>query len=380
METKPAPERLAALSRLWSRFAEHEFGAYSPLYAAIGRAVAADDDVLGLVLEAPPPAHQPNVLLAAVHYLVLGGLDHPLADLYRRPQTGADPGPLFRDVCLGHRGQILELMATRRTQTNECGRCAVLAPGLARAAAWIGQPVGLVDAGASAGLNLLVDRYHLDYDGHGAIGPADSAVRISCSVRAAPPHWPPALPRIGRRVGIDRSPIDLTDPDDVRWLLACVWPDTGRLERTAAAVELARLHPAAVRKGDMVTDLPSALDEVGGGPVVVVTSWSYSYLSPDQRQGFAAVLADAGRHQPVAWVSMDTVGVVEQLIGPLETLTDPAGTGPDTAGITPSLLGVVVYDGYDSHAEALALVHPHGAWISWLTGARLAGPPGRTLA
>ena len=123
----------------------------------------------------------------------------------------------------------------------------------------------------------------------------------------------------------------------------------------------------------MVADLPSALEEVGPGPVVVVTSWSYSYLSPDQRQGLVAALADAGRRRPVAWVSMDTVGVVEQLLGSLQARTTPggpggstAGTGAGPAGITPSLLGVIVYDEDGPHPEALALVHPHGAWISWL--------------
>jgi hypothetical protein len=387
VETRPAPERVEALSHLWSRFVDHEFGTYSPLYAAIGRGVAADDELLGLVLEAPDPAHQPNVLLAAVHYLLLGGLDHPLAELYRRraagvepagvepagvgptgaEPTGADPAPLFRDLCLSHRAEVLELLATRRTQTNECGRCAVLAPGLAAAAERIGQPVALVDAGASAGLNLLVDRYLLDYGTHGSVGPADSPVRISCSVRSESLPLP-ALPPIGPRLGIDRSPIDLTDPDDVRWLLACVWPDTGRLERTAAAVELARLHPTVVRTGDMVADLPAVLDEVGTGPVVVVTSWSFSYLSPGQRQGLTAVLADAGRRRPVAWVSMDTVGVVEQLTEPLAALGTTWGARSGTGDTTPSVLGLVVYDGVDSRAEALALVHPHGAWISWLAG------------
>ena len=28
-----------------------------------------------------------------------------------------------------------------------------------------------------------------------------------------------------------------TDPHDVRWLLACVWPDSGRVARTAASIE-----------------------------------------------------------------------------------------------------------------------------------------------
>ena len=59
------------------------------------------------------------MLLAAVHYLVLSGLDHPLADVYAG-RSGVDPGPLFVDVALGHRGRELgELLRTRHTNTNE---------------------------------------------------------------------------------------------------------------------------------------------------------------------------------------------------------------------------------------------------------------------
>ena len=67
---------------LWAQFAERECGTYSPLYAAIAWAVADDGDLLDLVVEVPPAAHLPNVLLAAVHYLLLGGLSHP-----RRPPS-----------------------------------------------------------------------------------------------------------------------------------------------------------------------------------------------------------------------------------------------------------------------------------------------------
>src|ERR1700722_6457962 len=109
------------LGRIWEGFADTSCKGYSPIYDRISRFVATDDDVLALALEAPPAAHQPNVLLGVVHYLLLGGLDHPLAAVYTG-KSDADPGPLFHDLCLTHRTEVLELMETRRTQTNECGR------------------------------------------------------------------------------------------------------------------------------------------------------------------------------------------------------------------------------------------------------------------
>src|SRR6476646_1470251 len=109
------------LADVWIWFADSVGREYSPIYDRVARTVAASDEVLALVREAPPRSHQPNVLLAAVHYLVLGGLDHPLAAVYAGT-SDADPGPLFVDVCLTHRAEIAQLLATRHTNTNEVGR------------------------------------------------------------------------------------------------------------------------------------------------------------------------------------------------------------------------------------------------------------------
>ena len=51
-------------------------------YPAICRAVADDDEVLSLLDRAPLPQRRPLLLLAAVHYLLLSGADHPLAAYY----------------------------------------------------------------------------------------------------------------------------------------------------------------------------------------------------------------------------------------------------------------------------------------------------------
>ncbi|MGC9962360.1 MAG: DUF2332 family protein [Acidimicrobiales bacterium] len=117
------------LADLWIWFAATQCGQYSPLYDRVCRAVAESDETLDIVQAAPPQAHVPNVLLAAVHYLVLAGLDDPLADVYAG-RSEADPGPLFVDVCRANREAIAALLATRHTNTNEVGRSAVLGPAL----------------------------------------------------------------------------------------------------------------------------------------------------------------------------------------------------------------------------------------------------------
>src|SRR5689334_14656430 len=132
-------ERTRELGAVWNLIADTSFAA-APMYDRIARAVAEDEAVLTLVLEAPPDGHFPLLLLAAVHYLVLGGLDHPLAAVYDG-RSDADPVPLFRDVCLSHRAAIGELLARRHVQTNEVGRTAFIGPALAVATDRLGAPL-----------------------------------------------------------------------------------------------------------------------------------------------------------------------------------------------------------------------------------------------
>src|SRR6478752_7336157 len=206
------------LADIWRFLADTGCRGYSPLYDRICRYVADTDAVLAVVLEAPPAGHFPNVLLGAVHYLLLGGLDHPLAAVYAGT-SNADAGPLFVDLCLKHRAEVLQLLASRHTNTNEVGRSAVLGPALTTVAARLGEPLGLVDVGCSAGANLLCDHYLLDYGAAGTTGPKDATVHISCNIVGGNPPIALQLPRVAARVGIDRDPIDLSDDDEVRWLL-----------------------------------------------------------------------------------------------------------------------------------------------------------------
>ena len=235
-------------ARMWAWFATH-CQETSPLYERISRAVAGDRDLLERLRATPPSAQLPPALLAAVHYLVLSGADHPLAELYAGRAEG-DPGPHFLDFCRDHWDDVDDLLSTRHIQTNDCGRSALIAPGLTWLAPASADRFSLVDVGASAGLNLLCDHYRIDYGSFGATGPPDSPVAIHCRVAGGDPPIADRLPTFMSRVGIDRSPIDLTDPTDVRWLLACVWPDSGRLERTAASIALAQQSPPRVIAAD----------------------------------------------------------------------------------------------------------------------------------
>ena len=345
------------LGKIWLYVADSSCRGYSPIYDRICRAVAESDDVLDLVSEAPPLGHNPVLLLAAVHSLLLGGLDHPLAEVYAGASE-ADPGPLFVDVCLGNREAIVDLLSTRQVNTNEVGRAAVIGPALTRVSSRVDGPLALLDVGCSAGLNLFCDRYRLDYGPAGATGSADAAVRIACEVVAGSPPIAPYLPPIAARMGLDRAPVDLQDPEQTRWQLACVWPDTGRLERTRRALDEARRGSLTVVQGDaidavegLVADLPA------DATAVVLTTWVVAYFSAEQRAGFRDALARASMSRPVVWVSGESHGVVD--------LIPSEGVQSDANGLEWSELGLVTFRGGEAVAELLGYVHPHGSALDW---------------
>lgn len=67
-------------------------------------------------------------------------------------------------------------------QTNEVGRSAALLVGLFDLVRACGtERIRLLEVGASAGLNLLVDRFRFEAD-HWTYGPADSPVRLDDAI------------------------------------------------------------------------------------------------------------------------------------------------------------------------------------------------------
>ena len=360
--------RRERLREVWRRFAVDYCRGYSPMYEQICFAVADDDAVLDLALAAPAVGRQPNVLLAAVHYLVLEeASEEPLAPVYVAGAVAGDRvGAMFCELVLRRRDEVAGVLATRHTNTNECGRSAVLVPALRWATARVGEPIALLDVGASAGLNLLLDRYVLDYGPLGTTGPAASPVRITCDAGTAADGVPiaSAAPLIAARVGLDRDPGDVTDEDARRWMLACVWPDTGRLDRTRAAIDLAATDPPHVVGGDMVDDLARVAATLPADlPLCVVTSWVLAYLRPERRPHFRDVLRSLGRDRPVAWISAEVQGVVEGVAVDASTLA----RRPDQSD--PSILACGLYRGGDEELHVLGVCHQHGGWLRWSASA-----------
>jgi hypothetical protein len=345
-------------------------------YQAICQSIADDPELLAMTATARPEQRRPNLLLAAVHFLLLEGTEHPLALFYDTVRAeGAVPagevGPAFQDFCLAHREQILELMATRRTQTNEVRRCTVLLPALCEIARRNqGVELALIDLGTSAGLNMLFDRFGYRYqerDGTGfrLAGDARARVQLECFV----PHEVTALPdltlpNVSERVGLDLDPIDANDEDQSRWLLACLWPDQlPRFERLRAALETWRAtpNPPRISRGDMVDDLAGVAATLPGrGPLIVFHSWAVAYLPEPRQRALAAVVRQLNASRPTHHLFAEEPREVPGLPVP----ESPRGPKAATA---------LVHIDPSGEVERWADAHPHGNWIRWYCSSGLAG-------
>ncbi len=329
------------------------------LYRALCQEIRADRELLSMAARAPESQPPPNLLFAAVHYLLLGGLGHPLRAWYpdlaegeARPVETAFP--VFRELCLAHRSAIEQLIATRLVQTNVLQRCSGLLPAFARAFQDGGhQPLALIEIGPSAGLNLQWDRFFYRYDhrddprdGSGTEwGDPTSGVRVECQARTPLPELPHEIP-VASRCGVDIHPIDVRDPDQVQWLRALVWPDhAGRQARITAAISIAREAAPELVAGDASRALPGLIDRAPEDASLCIygTHTLYQFPREDLIATFKCMQA-ASRRRPVHFVSVE-------------------GTGDRC-----SELRYTVYREGQRQTVLAARCNPHGRWLEWLPG------------
>lgn len=341
------------------RSSGHDSWSRSEFYGHLNRQIADDPAVVELLTAAPEHQQLPVLLLAAVHSIVLAEPDIELARWY--PTTAStprdtDPYPAFRRLCVERSAEIRSIVKTRSVQTNEVGRSALFVPPLGEIEREVG-PVALVDVGTSAGLNLQLDRFRYRYEPGGTVGD-DSPVVIETGTRGPVPV-PARVPSIAARVGLDRNPIDVTDPDEARWLMACVWPDQpDRFERLRGAISIASARPPRLVRGDAVSDVATVIDLVAEqGHPVVLNSWVLNYLDRHARAAYVAELDRVGASRDLTWVFAESPGLA------------PGLPFPDTVDgeHTTALVSARWRDGHRS-IELHGRAHPHGYWLHWMTG------------
>ncbi|MDP8960867.1 MAG: DUF2332 domain-containing protein [Actinomycetota bacterium] len=359
-----AEDRWEVLAESFHRFAEDQARGRSRLYQHLASAIIGTD-VASLLLEAPIEQRRPNLLLAAVHDLLLRGIEHPLARYY--PSVGGWREPdeqllaTFRDFCTWHEDVLRGLVSTRNTQTNEVRRCAALLPALRRAARQASAPLTIVEVGASAGLNLLMDRFAYRYDDL-LVGPDDAALVIDCALRnGTPPPLNTALSS-ARRVGIDLHPLDVHDADHARWLRACVWPEhLDRLHLLAAAIAVAQREPPELVAGHALEALPEVVATLPAGTeLCVFNSATLAYFSQAERGAFVDLIESLSTDRPVWWVSLEAA-FIEPFDWRASTTFQEA-----VEGLTYLITLTRMAGGCRVDDHLLGRSDPHGRWIEWI--------------
>jgi hypothetical protein len=230
-------------------------------------------------------------------------------------------------------------------QTNEVRRSWTLLPCFLEIARRTGvETFDVLELGASAGLNLLWDRYRYRYEA-GSWGPPDAPLELDGQERAPVPASLVALsPRVRRRSGVDLDPVDVTTDEGALRLRSFVWPgQTGRMERLDQAIEAVRREPPQLVRGDLVEQLPRLLAERAPDALTVVFQTAVvGYLDEAGWARAQAVLERAGRDGDLALVWTDR----------------PA---PDVH--THWGLWLRLWRG--GEPELLAHADFHGAWLEW---------------
>ena len=239
-------------------------------------------------------------LLGSVHRLVLERRAGALGVFY--PSVGGTWEPVagpeaVLDLLAEQPDEVREWL-DRPPQTNEVGRATALLGGLLHLDDALRLPVRVVELGASAGLNLLADRFAVG-DPTGIVhGDPASGVRLEegWAGRQLRP-WPGL--RFVERLGCDPRPVDPRTTQGRLTLTAYVWPDQVlRRERLRGALALAAsasgpAETPVVRRrpaGELVDDLRLR----AGTTTVVWHSVVRQYLPTDEQQHLTTRLEELG--------------------------------------------------------------------------------------
>ena len=264
-----------------------------------GRYFAWDGDI------GPSAQSLPLRLAGGLHALVLQG--DPLATCYPPQQVSDDTLWAAITDAMIRQDAFLNNWVDSPPQTNEVRRSAVLIAVGGVLAERFNLPIRLSELGASAGLNLMWERFAMDIAGE-RFGDTDSTVVLAPDWDGPPPSKIQATV-IARR-GVDLNPLDPSDPADQLRLRAYLWPDQpDRMQRTEAAIAL---NNTQIDKADAIDWLAGQLDHDAGRLHLIYHTIAWQYF-PDEVQERGMTLIEAAgsaatADAPLAWFGMEPDG------------------------------------------------------------------------
>lgn len=291
----------------------------------------------------PAGASVPLRLAGALHALKLNG-NPELAKVYPPHMPGDDALWTAVNGALSEHAGFIDRFLDSPPQTNEVRRAAVLIAAGHWLAARHNLPMVLSELGASAGLNLMWDRFALAVDG-ARLGPAHPVLTLSPEWHGTPP--PAAQPlTVVDRAGVDLNPIDVRDPDQTLRLMSYLWPDQPhRTSLTRAAISA---QPPAPDQADAIDWLEARLIPRPGALHMIWTTIAWQYFPPNAQARGRALIDAAGQKAtsdtPLAWLSYEADGGAPGAA--LSLRVWPPDTGPETC-------------------LTLGRADFHGRWVDW---------------
>lgn len=281
-----------------------------------------------------------------LHHLVLSGTDTRLAAVYSGALTNQSAIDRLVSDIVARNDAVVAPWLDGPPQTNEAGRSASVMAGLSWLSARLGPRFSLIEIGASAGINTMMDRYRYDLGG-ASFGPPDSPMYIAPEWRGA--RAPDAPVNIASIAGCDLAPIDLSDRGAALRLKSYVWPEaTERMTRIDAAIAVAAERAAPVVQesaGDFAERMFGTGREHGATRALFHTI-VWQYLPDAEQDRITDIMmragAEASANSPVAWLALETNR--QTFEHELTVRYWPGGEEP----------------------AILATAHPHGAWVKWL--------------
>jgi len=289
-----------------------------------------------------PKGHSlPLRLASGLHALVLTKQDPVLAAAYP-PNTVTNE--VLKDsvaqALTTHEDFLLNWI-TLPPQTNEVRRSAVLIAGAHHLSMMTGaNNLRLSELGASAGLNLMFDRYAL-VAGDTRLGAFDAALTLTPDWKGAAPEQADFL--VTDRHGVDLNPLEPHDPEHALRLRSYLWADQPhRLVLTDAAIAA---NAAIVDRGDAIDWLERRLDATPDQQMhLIFHTIAWQYFPKDAQAKGTALIEAAGAKAtsdaPLAWLRMEA-----------------------DDGTNGALVSARIWPG--DHYIQLGRVDFHGRWVDW---------------
>ncbi|RLL48337.1 DUF2332 domain-containing protein [Oceanobacillus piezotolerans] len=264
------------LSRNFLTFAEKECKGSSLLYEHLSIKIASDNHLLAICSKARKGQPVPNLLFAAIHYLLLKGKEHSLREYYPsivpHAKSYKESFQFFKDFCLTYQIEVESILKTKLVQTNEVRRCAYLYPVFCTIYEMAKKPLALIEIGTSAGLQLLWDKYSYSYGTNIIYGNKNSKLHLSTEVKGANTpilHLMP--PPISTRIGLDINTVDLNDEEEELWLKALIWTEhTDRMLMFEEAANYMKKASVRLVDGDGISLLPKCVNSIPKESVICI--------------------------------------------------------------------------------------------------------------